>query len=400
VLPQLACLRASGHRLAPYGVAGPSRDGWTAVPVDTLAALALRSHSPGCAIDCADELTVTVFGPDGEVVWLDAVAGADAAARAAALLGQPRAGDLVHRALTVEFEYYDTAARVADVCRAVGIPVALLDPDSTVDSTLDASVPDVVPDVGFVLVRLDIASAVAEAPLARQSAWLAPMGPAWTIHVWDGEPPRHPLPAAAIGFSQGHRDGPALALWWASDRAGFLLATAGRAVCAHEWSRRLDLGIDHTAGAGRSLAAAFRVAERALDVTAVLRREPSDPVRALVDLLRLLDVPTELVGRTSPELIEAVRSARGAVHAPRLSPLRSVAHAMREAPATNLVDRAVRERPWWYRIVNAVVAVLMALLTFALYLSWHHGTVAGWWVALSAATTVSYAVAVRPARRR
>jgi hypothetical protein len=204
----------------------------------------------------------------------------------------------------------------------------------------------------------------------------------------------------AIGLSEGHRDGFALAVWWSGTRrAGLLLSRSGRAVAAHEWSR-VDLGLDHTAAAGRVLAATFHVPERALDVTSVLRRDATDPAGALVDLLTLLRVPTPLVGLEQDRLVDAARSVPGAVHAPRLSTLRAIVHAVQQTPATNVVDRAARERPRWYRVVNGLVAVVMGLATFVLYLNWRWDVLSGWWVVLGAVTTLVYAVGTRPPRRR
>ena len=45
--------------------------------------------------------------------------------------------------------------------------------------------------------------------------------------------------------------------------------------------------------------------------------------------------------------------------------------------------------------MNAVIAAVMAFATFVLYLNWRWGSVEWWWVALGAATTVGYALAVR-----
>jgi hypothetical protein len=47
---EFSVLRASVHRLAAYGVTGASMEGWTAVPEDALAALALIFRTPGCLI--------------------------------------------------------------------------------------------------------------------------------------------------------------------------------------------------------------------------------------------------------------------------------------------------------------------------------------------------------------
>jgi hypothetical protein len=424
VAGELAVLRASGHRLAAYGIAGPSMGGWTTVPAESLAPLALTTRTPGCVLRWPPgpdatlpdatlpdatllDVTgpsVTVYGAGGEVVQLDGEATAELAERAATLLGEPGAGPVLHRALTVDSPFYEAPDRVGDVCRAVGVPLDLLVPDSTVDPARS----DVVrADVGFVLLRLGAAAAAVQSPLTRQSAWIMPAGRSWCLQVWDGQPPRQPLPATAMTLSLAHRDGFALAVWWSPPsgvegpgRAGLFLSRSGRAVAAHEWSPRFDLGIDHTASAGRALAAAFGVPERALDVTSVLRRDAADPVRALIDLLTLLRVPTAGVGSDQHELVATARATPDAVHAPRLSPLRAMVHAVRQAPATNIVDRAARERPRWYRVLNALIAAAMAFLTFVLYLNWRWDTIAGWWVVLGAATTVGYVLAARPRGRR
>lgn len=402
----VAVLRASVHRLAAYGVTGASLEGWTAVPEDALAGLALTVRTPGCLIRWdpppseVESPSVTVFGAAGEVVRLAGDATPELAERAADLLGQPGAGAVLHRALTVDAPFYDASARVGDVCRAVGVPLALVAGTSTEDSAATGSAPA---DVGFVLLRRDAATAAAESPLTRQSAWIVPLGQGWSLQVWDGQPPRHPLPSAAMSLSQG---GFALAVWWGRPpadvsvavRAGFLLARSGRAVAAHEWSTRIDLGIGHTAATARALTAAFGVPDRSLDVTAVLRRKVRDPLDALLELLALLRVPAVAVGLGQEDLVQMARSAPGAVHAARLSKLCTVLRALGE-PAT-VVDRAARERPPWYRVVNAVIAVVMAFATFVLYVNWRWGTVEWWWVAVGAATTVGFAATARPVRRR
>jgi len=411
VAEELAVLRASGPRLAPYGIVGPSLGGWTAVPAESLPPLALTIRTPGCVLrwPAAPDVTaptITVYGAGGEVVELDRDATAESAERAAVLLGAPGAGRLLHRALTVESPFYDAPERLGDVCRAVGVPLDLLSQGSTVD---DAGSAEVSADVGFVLVRLDAAVAAVESPLTRQSAWIVPMGRGWCMQVWDGQAPRQPLPAAAMNLSQGHRDGFALAVWWSGpppgpgsvvgSRAGLFLSRSGRAVTAHEWSPRVHLGIEHTAAAGRALAAAFHVPERTLDVTSVLRRDAADPVLALTDLLTLLRVPTMPVGLDQHRLVDTARSTPGAVHAPRLSPLRAIIHAVQQAPAANVIDRAARERPRWYRFVNGLIAAAMAFLTLVLYVNWRWDAIGGWWVLLGAATTVGYALAARSRRR-
>ena len=287
---------------------------------------------------------------------------------------------MLHRALTVDSPFYDASARVGDVCRAVGVPLALLAGSSTED--VMASGP-VSADVGFVLLRLDPATAAAESPLTRQSAWIVPMGRGWCLQVWDGQPPRHPLPAAAMSLSQGHRDGFALAVWWARPpaeaaapadiatagsarlaprsesamappvvRAGFLFARSGRAVAAHEWSTRVDLGVGHTAATAGSSRPRSGNRTAALDITAVLRRrvsvpEPTservparvadkgDPMGALLDLLTLLRVPEGPVGLDQEDLVEMARSAPGA--RARAAP---VAAARRAAGPGGAGDRA------------------------------------------------------------
>jgi hypothetical protein len=408
---EMAVLRASARRLATYGVTGPSIDGWTAVPAEAVAPVAVSARTPGCVLRWATTAgggppgvgsSLTVYGPRGEVVQVAADVTADAAERAAALLDRPGAGALLHRALTVDWPAYEAPARVGDVCRALGVPLALL----TVDSTEDTSPAPAGVDVGLVLGRLDPGVAAAQSALTGQSGWIVPQAEGWYLRIWDREGARHPLPAIALTLSQGHRDRFALAVWWTGGpaapgrRAGLLVARAGRAVAAHEWSPRFDLGLGHTAGAGRTLAATFGVPGRALDVTAALRRDASDPLGALVDLLTRLRVPTSAVGLGEAELVELARSTAGAVHSPRLSPLRAVVHAIQQAPATTVVERAARERPAWYRVANAGLAVVMALATVVLYLNWRWGTVAVGWVALAAATTVGLVLAVRPRRRR
>jgi hypothetical protein len=409
-LGELAVLRASGRRLATYGVTGPSIDGWTAVPAEAVAPLALTTRAPGCVlrwVATTVEPSLTVYGPGGEVVQLAGDAAPDAAERAAALLDRSGAGPVLHRAFTVDWPGYETPARVGDVCRVLGIPLGLLALDSTEDTT---PVP-AGPDVGFVLGRLDPDAAAAQSALTGQAAWIVPLPRGWYLRVGDGQPTHHPLPATALSLSQGHRDRFALAVWWTGGpveaggrdpgrRAGLLLSRAGRAVAAHEWSPRFDLGLGHTAGAGRTLATAFGVPERTLDVTAALRRDASDPVGALVDLLTLLRVPTFPIGLGQAELVDVARSTAGAVHAPRLSPLRAVVHAIGEAPVTTAVERAARERPPWYRVANAVLATVLALATVVLTVNWRWGTIEWTWVALSAATTVGFALAARPRHRR
>ncbi|HEX6871415.1 MAG TPA: insulinase family protein [Micromonosporaceae bacterium] len=68
--------------------------------------------------------------------------------------------------------------------------------------------------------------------------------------------------------------------------------------------------------------------------------------------------------------------------------------------AVDAVARVGRERPGWYRLLNALGAVILTLATVVLYLGWRAGSENGWWVISSAVFALWCAWDARPARRR
>jgi len=64
------------------------------------------------------------------------------------------------------------------------------------------------------------------------------------------------------------------------------------------------------------------------------------------------------------------------------------------------LNGVLTERPRWYRWVNGVAAVVLALLTAVLYLAWDDGLIPGWIVIVCAVGILPFVWDARPRRRR
>ncbi|MFI6784819.1 hypothetical protein [Micromonospora sp. NPDC050276] len=252
------------------------------------------------------------------------------------------------------------------------------------------------PESGVVLVYAPVASAAADGPLALQSAWTVPLGTQWSVHVWDGQgQPTAPVHAAEALGGAGRAT---LAYWWSTRNAGFLLTRDGRVAGAHEWGSTVVTTPESTARVGRALAEEFRLTEQVPSVITLLRRTDLAPSDALAALCRLLRVPAEMIGLTAEELARWAAAVPGAVHTEKLPVMAAVVHSVREAPPDTVLDELSARRPGWYRLLNGVVAAVMAAVTAVLALLWQQEVMSGWWVLLGVATTASYAWGLRPGR--
>jgi hypothetical protein len=384
----LFAVRATAHRIAQLAGAYAAEilaeaDGWCRLDRDPRE-VGAATRTVACALRVDDEtLLVTAYGPDG------AVATDDDAPR---LAGLPAGAGLLHRARTFHDPRYSDRARLADACRALGVPPALMAPAAARPAAPAGPRP-----TGVVLVRAAAPAAAADAALTGQSAWTVPLAPQWSLHVWDGAGRAAPPVAAADALALNR---PTVACWWSADTAGLVVVHRKR-VAAHEWGGRAPVTPESAAQAGRVLAADFGVPDLAVAVTALLRRRDRAPAEALAELFTLLGLPGVGIGRaTGPELARWAATVPAAVHTERLGMVAAVRRSVRDAPPGSVLEELSARRPLWYRLLNGAVAVFMALATTALAVLWQAGELSGWWVLLGAAATVSYAWGLRPARRR
>ncbi|GIM91187.1 hypothetical protein [Paractinoplanes toevensis] len=312
---ELFAVRATAHRIG--ALAGreaaaavvAEHDGWCRLRTDPrevgaatrAVAYALR-HEPG--------LTVTAYRPDGTVAH-----GPEAAMRGGS--------SLLRRALAHDEPRYTDAARVADVCRALGVP-----PELRLDRP-PRRPPVPAPRTGLVLVGLDPAAAAAGAVLTGQSSWTVPLTPAWSLHLWDGA--GRPTPCTTAARVLAGRN-PAVALWWSARAAGLLVVHGSRLVAGHQWGDWAPITPESTAAAGRVLAADFGVPDQALSLTALLRRRDLAPTQALTSLVALLGLPDAGLGRLSADALAGwAAGVAGAVRTPHLTGPAAIRHAVREA---------------------------------------------------------------------
>ncbi|NES14753.1 MULTISPECIES: hypothetical protein [Micromonospora] len=397
---EIRVIHATAYRIAALAHAVPASlraqsNGWSRVDAD-MAALSVTTRAASflLRVDDVGTLSLLVHGPDGGATGpLDAASTEAELAQAVGIFGLPDGAGVLRQALApAASARYDTAARLADVCRALGAPLELL----TVDPTDPQREPEkpAQPEAGVVLVYAPVAVAAAAGPLALQSAWTVPLGTQWSMHVWDGDgQPTAPVHAAEALGDAGRVT---LAYWWSARTAGVLLTRDGRVAGAHEWGSAVVATPESTARLGRALAEEFRLPEQVLAVITLLRRTdlaPSDTLAALCMLLRL---PAEIVGLTAEELARWAASVPGAVHTEKLPVMAAVVHSVREAPPDTVLDELSARRPGWYRLANGVVAAVMAAATALLALLWRQEVASGWWVLLGVATTVSYAWGLRP----
>jgi hypothetical protein len=410
--------------------------GWCLIDRDPRAA-GTAARVPSCVLRRADgeALSVTVYGADGAAADTGDSA---AAARAARLAGRADGAVLLWRALTHVDARYSPATRLADACRALGVPLALIEPAAAPFALPDSpaapfalpdspAAPFALPDspaaapvTGVILVNAVVAAAAADAPLTRQSAWTVPFTPAWSLHLWDGQDTPSPVIRAAAALAR--RDRPTLACWWSpsptepaggqpasagsvpsdgqSGVAGFVLAGGGQPATGHEWGGQAPVSADSTARAARALAAAFGVPDQALTLTALLRRTNLAPAAALAELFAVLGMTTPGIGQPAGEVAAWAATVPGAVRTPRLGMVAGVRHAMGEAPPRNALDELSARRPRWYRVLQGAIAVVLGVATAALAVVWQDGGISGWFVLLGTAATATYAWGLRPARRR
>jgi hypothetical protein len=413
----IGVVRATAHRLGALASAEPApilteASGWSRLDVDgsvdgsaggpartDLGALSVAARAPACLLNVDDDggLRLFAYGPDGSFIGpLDATsAGADVLS-AVRLFGLPDGAAVLHRALTSESSSYDVATRVADACRALGLPLELLTPTGP-DPVTVIGAPPGQPEVGVVLVYAPAVAAAADAPLTRQSAWTVPVDGLRSLHLWDGRGEPINLTMAAEVLAERRR--PTLAYWWSERTAGFLLTRRNRVAGAHEWGGSAPVTPEGTASTGRQLADQFGVPEQALTVIALLRRTDRAPMEALTELGRLLDVPVDIVGWSAAELTDWAASVPGAVRTERLGFAAAVAHSVREDSVKPVRGAHYQHRPAWRRLLNGLLLLVSGPFTVFFVVSWIRGEGSGWWVLLGLLLTTEAASGIRPGRR-
>ncbi len=254
-------------------------------------------------------------------------------------------------------------------------------------------------DVGVTLIRRPVAAVSGYAAMTGQSAWTVPLGRQWSWIAWDGDGVPAALPTTAEILTAGERE-PALSVWWSAEAAGFALAVNGHVVAAHEWGGDAH---DPAAAAGR-LSQEFRVPDEQARIAALLTRSGGDPKDLLRELLMILRGPADMVGLDWSALAQRAAGTPGAVHTAKLSTADALRQgfrqAMRDDPPGGGYTQVTRERPGWYRLLNLVGAIAMALSTVILFLIWRWHGVSGWWVVTGVIVTAVFAWDARPRSRR
>jgi hypothetical protein len=410
VFDEIFVVRATAHRIAR--LAGPATvlatyDGWSRLDRDPRA-IGAATRAFACVLRLGTELEVTTYAPDGTTrSSFDAET-------------LPRGAALLRQAITHVDPRYTRQARLADACRALGVPVELLlapaapvalglpstppvapgrsEPSPAVSAPVSSGRSELPPAVEAPAPRTGVvvagASALGDGVLTGQSAWTIPVSPRWVLHFWDGSGRERPPTHAALALA-GRQ--PAIACWWSADEAGFVVVHGSKPVTGHQWGGTAPTTPETTATAGRLLATEFGVPDQALALIGLLRRTDLAPAGALASLFELLGLPDAGLGRaTTAELAAWAATVPTAVHTSTMSGLAAVREAVRAQP--NPLDELSARRPLWYRVLNGGIAVVMGLATAVLAVVWQGGGISGWWVLAGAAVTLSYAWGLRPRR--
>ena len=363
MLDEVFVVRASAYRIARLADAAAvigEHDGWSRLDRDPRSTGA-ATRAFACVLRYGARLEVVTYSPDGS-----SRSSVDA-------WTLPGGDSLLRQALTYEDARYTRQARLADACRALGVPVELLVPTPS-----PAPAGARAPRTSVVLAGPE---ALGDAGLTGQSAWTVPLSPRWCLHFWDGAGRETTAVTAALVLG-GKR--PAVAWWWSADEAGLVVAHGSKAVGGHQWGGSAPVTGDSTAAVGRLLAADFGVPDQALAIVGLLRRTDLTPAGALASLAETLGLPAAGIGRaTTASLVEWATGATGAVHTPAMTGMAAIRYAMR---STAMPPN---------RRVDGVIALVTGLATGGLALVWHGGGISGWWVLLGVLVTAGSAWGVR-----
>jgi hypothetical protein len=244
------------------------------------------------------------------------------------------------------------------------------------------------------------------ATVTKLDGWIVPIG-GWVVAIARDRGARSGaaglLPFA--GAVSGARRQPALYLWQDGAAGGYAVFRKGRLLDAHAWGDSWEIVAfddEMAAALGSPLgdaalgAAAFGRGEAEVALRALTRRR-DDPGRLHDELCELLGIPglvlaiargqrdpAELPGAQQPEPVSAARAAGRVV--------------TEGNSADPWLRRLGRERPGWYRAVNAVLTPVFLLAGLAQVAGWRDGgslwrLVIGTWLVLCALVCAWY---VRP----
>lgn len=239
--------------------------------------------------------------------------------------------------------------------------------------------------VDAVVTRASQAEVLFAATVTKLDGWVAPVD-GWVIAV--GRDRRQRATAAGLlpfaGAVSGGQRVPALYLWQEGGAGGYAVFRKGRLLDAHAWGDSWEIvapdaevaaALGPPFGDAALLAAAFDRGDAEVALRALTRRR-DDPGRLHDELCELLGVPpvalavargerdpANLPGARQPEPISAARAAWRAATEGRAadSPLR----------------RLGRERPGWYRALNAALTPVFLLAGIGQVVTWRDGG-SGW----------------------
>jgi hypothetical protein len=249
--------------------------------------------------------------------------------------------------------------------------------------------------VDAVVTRARQAEVMFAATVTKLDGWVVPVGE-WVVavardHLVSAASP--PTAAGMLPFAgavSGAQRSPALYLWQDGAAGGYAVFRKGRLLDAHAWGDAWEVVAfdDETSAAlgpplgdAALLAAAFDRREAEVALRALTRRR-DDPARLHDEMCELLGVP--------PVALELARARRdpaempGAQQPEPMSAARAIWRAATEGrPSDSRLRRLSRERPVWYRALNAVLTSLFLVVGGTQILGWRDGGSA-WRLALGA----------------
>src|SRR4051794_24742456 len=168
MLDEVFVVRASAYRIARLAGAAAvlgEHDGWSRLDRDPRS-IGAATRAFACVLRLDSRLEGVTYSPGGSSrssFDAETLPGGDALLRQALTHADPR---------------YTRQARLADACRALGVPVELLVPEPPAAPAAARA-----PRTSVVLAGPE---ALGDAGLTGQSGWTVPLSPRWCLHFWDG----------------------------------------------------------------------------------------------------------------------------------------------------------------------------------------------------------------------
>jgi hypothetical protein len=264
--------------------------------------------------------------------------------------------------------------------------------------------------VDAVVSRASLAEVTFAASVTKLDGWIVPLD-GWVMAVGHAGPAASAVATVAAGLLpfagavSGAQRQPALYLWQEGAAGGYAVFRKGRLLDAHAWGDSWEVvafddetraALGPPLGDAALLAAAFDRGEAEVALRALTRRA-DDPSRLHDELCELLGVPPVALAVARGERDPA--EIAGARRPEPVSAARALWRAARDGQAReSSLRRLGRERPGWYRALNAALTPVFLLTGAAQIVGWREdGAVwrlaVGAWLLLCALVCAWY---VRP----